>query len=479
MRLFITSLLLSITVAGYGQVAKVSEQDYIDLFEAVESGNPSTVAEVVGRGVDVNRPLNGCYAINRQADALTTTMFEIYDILLKAGADINARDSNGYTLLYRCAAAADTARVRFLLERKAAPNQIGYLDETPLHGLADNNPFYDDPESPSILDSRRERIATMKLLIEYGADVNAPNAKGKTPLLTNMESLHYRNYHNATIRLLTSYGASSIVEDYEGLTPLKMLDRVNYDSLTQELMWRQAQDINRRVVMDMKSIFELYKGVIGIGVIRNLLVCGINTGLPEGITLCDSAATKLYTNSTPLIIASKLGLDHLVTGIISRGGDIDRCDELGNNALMMAVEGGYHKTVELLLTFGANVSHGNMDRLTPLRIACRNRDYDMLELLFRHSDDARTEDGNPIIDAVQMGDAQMVKFLIGKKANVDAYGEKGRTPILLAAQSGNAEIVKLLLDAGADCTITDDADQSVWDHAKGKDSIMTILPQQK
>lgn len=85
---------------------------------------------------------------------------EMVELLLSCGADVNARDNDGWTPLHT-AYDPDTALV--LLAHGADVNAASDAGVTPLHNLADD-------------------LRMAKLLIAYGADVNAKEEDGKTPL---------------------------------------------------------------------------------------------------------------------------------------------------------------------------------------------------------------------------------------------------------------------------------------------------------
>ena len=56
----------------------------------------------------------------------------------------------------------------------------------------------------------------------------------------------------------------------------------------------------------------------------------------------------------------------------------------------------------------------------------------------------------PITTAASQGDAEKVRTLIGKGANVNAMSVEGATGLMYAATKGHVEVVKLLLAANAD-----------------------------
>ena len=60
----------------------------------------------------------------------------------------------------------------------------------------------------------------------------------------------------------------------------------------------------------------------------------------------------------------------------------------------------------------------------------------------------------PLHEAARLGHAKMVKYLIGKGADVDARDTDRLTPILHACLDGQVEAAKALIEAGADLTVT-------------------------
>lgn len=85
--------------------------------------------------------------------------------LIYAGADVNARDSNGSTPLMFASAQGDTAFARLLLERGADPNARTKAEETPLWFAA-----------------AKCHTEVINLLCQHGADLNAKTTLGVTPL---------------------------------------------------------------------------------------------------------------------------------------------------------------------------------------------------------------------------------------------------------------------------------------------------------
>ncbi|HVG73160.1 MAG TPA: ankyrin repeat domain-containing protein, partial [Vicinamibacterales bacterium] len=157
--------------------------------------------------------------------------------LIDAGANVNARtrelppprrwlyslndvswvDFTGQTPFLRAALSADTATMKLLVQRGADPNLPTLAGTTPLMAAAGVNWTVGQTytESPQAL------IDAVTLCLELGADVNATNSMGLTALLgaANRGS-------NDLIELLVKRGAKLDVKDKEGRTPLRWAEGV-------------------------------------------------------------------------------------------------------------------------------------------------------------------------------------------------------------------------------------------------------------
>ena len=111
----------------------------------------------------------------------------VVELLLDRGADIEARDFDGGTVLIRAAGRNKSDVVRALLERGADVAAVDRDDMTPLHWAADSN------SDPGVVEA----------LLEHGAEVDAISNSMGTPLMTTM----YRSNNMAVIRALLEGGA--------------------------------------------------------------------------------------------------------------------------------------------------------------------------------------------------------------------------------------------------------------------------------
>jgi uncharacterized protein len=127
----------------------------------------------------------------------------------------------------------------------------------------------------------------------------------------------------------------------------------------------------------------------------------------------------------------------------------------GVTPLLMALQSGHRKILELLLDSGANASQARTsDEVTPLLVASAECKTDVVALLLANGaavNQARTSDGmTPLMIASHSGHVAVVELLLKGEANVNQANGTGITPLWMASHRGYREIVELLLYRGAD-----------------------------
>ncbi len=123
---------------------------------------------------------------------------DVVKLLLDRGADVNARDSRGYTPLL-------------------SASEMGHLDivKQLLEGGADVNARDSHGYTPLLLASQMGYLDVVKHLLEKGADVNAKRHKGFTALMV-ASRVGYLDF----VKLLLDKGADLNARDSNGLTAL-------------------------------------------------------------------------------------------------------------------------------------------------------------------------------------------------------------------------------------------------------------------
>jgi ankyrin repeat protein len=164
-------------------------------------------------------------------------VLEFIAVLLKAGSNPNTRtrevppsrrwlyslgdvswvDFTGQTPFLRAALSGDNATMRLLLQHGADPNLTTLAGTTPLMAAAGVNWAV----AQTFTESPQALLDAVTLCLELGADVNATNSMGLTALLgaANRGS-------NDIIELLARRGARIDVKDREGRTALRWAEGV-------------------------------------------------------------------------------------------------------------------------------------------------------------------------------------------------------------------------------------------------------------
>jgi ankyrin repeat protein len=154
---------------------------------------------------------------------------DIAKLLVEKGADVNARYTKtipprqaqgninvapGSTVLYRAVRAIDLASVKLLVDAGANPS-LGLTDgSTPLMAAAGLGAPRGGDEEVTEAGDRNDPVDVMKLLVDKGADVNAVNDQGMTPM-------HYAVQRGVdrVIEYLAGKGARFDVKNKQGRTP--------------------------------------------------------------------------------------------------------------------------------------------------------------------------------------------------------------------------------------------------------------------
>ncbi|MEX0745185.1 MAG: ankyrin repeat domain-containing protein [Phycisphaeraceae bacterium] len=211
--------------------------DATPLHVAAARGYPQTAKLLLVAGTEVDARAGGATPLHEAACAGHVSVAEL---LLFREADVYATDSHGRTALHRAAMAGDDDLAKLLLDNGARTEAVDDEGNTVLHCLAaggceagvkrvldagvETNPcnsvkqrtplhlvvVHADHSAVSRLDpDHRDRRARMercaKLLIEHGADVNAVDIGGNTPLdLFNY--LEGDNESDPLVRMLRKHG---------------------------------------------------------------------------------------------------------------------------------------------------------------------------------------------------------------------------------------------------------------------------------
>ena len=116
----------------------------------------------------------------------------VLQVLLKHNADVNLQDTDGFTPLHRASQdSRDPEIVRLFLKFGANPNARSNERKTPLHLVMSWGPI-------------APRLEKARILLAHGADIDAEDLSGRTPLLIASE-----RKDDEMVRLLSEYTSSN------------------------------------------------------------------------------------------------------------------------------------------------------------------------------------------------------------------------------------------------------------------------------
>jgi ankyrin repeat protein len=182
---------------------------------AVAADRADEVAALLARGMDPNTvDLNGDPAL---LVAARLGYEATLDVLLRAGAKVNARNRFGDSAIMVAAIGGQLGVVKKLVARGAAINPDGW---TPLIYAAS---------------AGRDEVA--RYLLEAGAKIDAEGPNGITALMMSV-----RGGHANTVSLLLAKGASVNHRGENGASALMWAQRGGFDRIEKELRERGARE---------------------------------------------------------------------------------------------------------------------------------------------------------------------------------------------------------------------------------------------
>lgn len=169
---------------------------------------------------------------NEMGDTLD---FDFVESLLASGADVNARDKNGQTILHEVARSWDPEILEFLIKHGGEIDIQDNFGRAPLHVAAAvdyaemveflisnkaniNIATLNEEQTPIHFAAKNGACRSLKMLLAYGADIVSKDSKNRTPLQLAAEMNRTK-----AAKLLLEEGAPAGVYDNSGNSPLSLL----------------------------------------------------------------------------------------------------------------------------------------------------------------------------------------------------------------------------------------------------------------
>lgn len=355
--------------------------------------------------------------------------------------------------LHLACALGDVAFAKQLIERGADPDARDALGRTPLHLALKTSPM--------------SALALVQLLVRAGANPEFATANGETPLgfalaSTQPELARWLNWAGWTLpsrelrgsdlpsaaavgdieavdRLL-QLGLPLEAEDAQGASALIRASGSGHTSLVVRLLAAGA-DPNHLARSGMHCLAAAVSAKRE-GVVRTLLSHGV------------AADTRIVGGGTALILAAALGQQRIAEALLEAGADIGAVDDHGASPLQAACQHAFDSTdttsarslLELLLRSGANIDGRNKSG------------QDALLLLLG----ARAQPGTRC-DAEHL--LRLAELLLERGARADVQDQRGVGALHACALHGLYSCTRLLKAHGAPLDLIDGFDRSAADVA--------------
>jgi ankyrin repeat protein len=358
----------------------------------------------------------------------------IVELLLANGVSINTKDKNGMYPIHFASVSGNLVLIKLLLNRGANIHEKTFRFDTPLI-YATMNLNYD----------------TIEFLLNEGSHIHDRNHLALSPILVAAESRDLE-----VIRLLLSRGANIHDRNMENLNPIMLAVKNGYPN-TVEFLLESGQKINTRTDEGDSLIILSVKS--GNTKVVNLLVkngADIDDKDSDGETLVSIAIRKGFHEILNILLSKGgLGTNVLVSsrgGLVTFTRDYTAENSQMNSYILLGARSGHSKVVDVLMKRGANIHYKDSCGSTPMSIAIENGFHKIVDVLLsgvRGGGGANFERDSGyeislIEQAMNSGHVEVVKVL--HKNNAITRDElNGYNILTKSIKQGHIDIFKFLI----------------------------------
>ncbi len=329
------------------------------------------------------------YDNEKKFDEMVTvanTCFPDYDF-----KGVTDRSPMGRTLLHQLAAEGELAQAKKAVADGADVNATVRSDE-PYSAEWGNRPLH--------YAARSNDADMVAWLLDSGAEVNATNDRGVTPLHRAVQ------VGGKSVTLLIDAGADVNAADEAGRTPLH---------------WAATYP--------------------RVEVVQHLIEASANVSARD------------HEQRTPLHFAAEWGQPQVIDLLLDAGADVNARAAYGVTPLQIAAAKGHLEAVAKLIAQGADVTAADDTGRTALHAAAAHSHSRVAQALIAAGADPNVNDafgGTPLHEAAVHNNTHLAKVLIEAGADPNATNQFGNTPLHLAAAASNDEVLDFLAEHGGD-----------------------------
>ncbi|MCB9493454.1 MAG: ankyrin repeat domain-containing protein [Epsilonproteobacteria bacterium] len=449
-----------------------AQEQYNDWFKAVNAIYAGDFNQVIAMSDKQD------FDINQKGPSGQTLLHEMAErgskeqvnFLIDRGADVNARDDEGKTILH-VVSRADVAQLLF--------NQGAVLNDergNPILDVRGQNPLHEivakrdelGPADKVIVDG--ESLSLIELMLKKGADPTLVSNVRQTPLhmVRDLE----------TAKILIESGGKRILDgDLQGrfgpalpLLPEIALHAVDSrgSDVIRMLVTDYRLDVNQRDWAGQTVLHTLARTAHVLGdddIIKFLL----DNGGQDSLNLVTSLG------QTPLMEAVGGGNNKGMRFLVEQGADVTVKDFTEKNLLHVAAGSGFlPDDMKFLIDKGLDINAVDVDGNTPLHYSVALGEIDGVKFLIDEGADLNVKDKNGMtllhkapsfgmFDDEGNQKQSVLEFLFTKGLDVNAVDSLGNTPLHYRAMSADVQGLKMLVDQGADVTLRNKEGQSILD----------------
>ncbi|MEZ0259980.1 MAG: ankyrin repeat domain-containing protein [Alphaproteobacteria bacterium] len=408
-------------------------------------------ADINCRDAMGNTPL--IYAASGREPDLAFALFRHYK------ADIEAKNNYGDTALTLAIITGHAGLAQELLLAGATTKYANVKGETPA-ALAEKSPSKEIQELAPYLKgekpvsdimalrkkqeldreiyraAREGRVRDLKSAAEQGADINATNAKGHTPLMVA--------YTTEVVKMLVELGAKVDAQDADGKTALMYAAENDRADRVAELLKAGADlaitDKNGKTAAELTS----HSGIMDL-IDDEVLKRGGNTPALQ--------AEREKKRSTRALFDALRNNDVFeIPALLKAGADAYGAYR-GQNAMTYSINTQQQASTAVLIAAGVDLNKADAKGETPLFAAFKGNRWRTFEALLKYgaAPDVAGMDGENLLHSASVHNATaFAKQLSENKADITTPNKKGQSPVAAAVYAGSrAEIIDALAKAGA------------------------------